>query len=246
MAELAQTIGVIIFMLLIFIAISLLFYNPYLALIIMFIAIIILSVSTDPSSAKIMMKLFTPVIVLLLFLALIFDISGQINSQMILVIILLLFGAGILLTSLVGGLDVGSGTVLAPMILVPTMLAFLIDPTGRLAIFIGSILMFGWVFFVYLLVRKMPPPVDIGFPTKVAIALTNLNPEGKVKIGAEIWNAEVKGRNVSEGEHVLIIGKEGLKLQVVPAKKCPSCGSIFPENEVSDVCPTCGYYFKEQ
>ena len=244
MAELAQTIGAIVFLLLILLAISLFPYNPYLSLIVMFIAIISIAMTTDPSSAKIMMKLFTPVIVLLLFLALIFDIVGEIGSQMFLIIILVLFGAGILITSLIGGLDVGSGIVLAPMIIVPTLLAFLIDPSGRLSILIGSILMFGWVFFVYLLVRKLPPPIEIGFSTKVATAITDLNPEGKVKIGAEIWKAEVKGRDVRKGEIVLIIGKEGLILHVVPARKCPSCGKVFPEEEIRDVCPSCGYYFE--
>ncbi len=239
MPHTGYTVGIIAFLILVLFAISVMVYNPLLGLIILFVAIIILSIVMDPSSAKVLIKLFIPVIVLLLVLSVVTDIFYNMNTQLAVVMVLIIFGAGILVVGLIGGIDASSGVVFAPMIVVPTLLAFLIDPTGSLAVFVASILLFGWMFFVYMLVKNMPPPYPIGFSAKVAVALEDFDGSGKVKIGAEIWNAETRGYKIKKGDEVFIKKIEGLRLIVVPAVRCPNCGEPYPVDSIPERCVKC-------
>ncbi len=239
MPHTGYTVGVIAFLLLVLFAISVMVYNPLLGLIILFVAIILLGIVTDPSSAKVLIKLFIPVIILLLVLSVITDVFYGMNTQWAIVMVLIIFGAGILVVGFIGGVDASSGVVFAPMIVVPTLLAFLIDPSGSLAVFVASILLFGWMFFVYLLVKNMPPPYPVGFSAKVAVALENFDGFGKVKMGAEIWNAETRGYKIKKGDEVFIKEVRGLKLIVVPAVRCPHCGEPYPVDSIPDKCVKC-------
>lgn len=219
-------------------------YNPLLGLIILFVAIIILAMVTDPGSAKILVKLFIPVIILLLVLSVLTSFLTEMTTEMAIITVLIIFGAGILIVGFIGGVDASSGVVFAPMIVVPTLLAFLVDPTGSLAVLVASILLFGWMLFVYFLVRNLPPPYPIGFGSKVGVALTDFDKTGKVKIGAEIWDAETSGYKISKGDEVYILDQKGLRLFVVPAVRCPNCNEPYPINEVPDKCENCGFDLK--
>ncbi|MFC2067483.1 NfeD family protein [Chloroflexota bacterium] len=62
--------------------------------------------------------------------------------------------------------------------------------------------------------RKKPLislPVMVGCKGKVVSQLT---PEGAVKIKGELWTAKSNGRKIGTGEEVIVSGQDGLKLIV--------------------------------
>jgi len=234
-----QSIGAIAFLLLIIFALYIIPYNPILGLVILFSAILIFTISLDPASAKVLFKLFTPILIVLLFLAFVGEYIGGLNREVSIIFVIILFIIVLGLSAIFGGADAGSGLVIAPMIVLPTLLALLADPTGSLAVLVASSLLFGWMFFVYLLIRKPTPRYEIGMSKKVGIALADIAPRGKIKVGAEIWNAVSYGVKIFKGEEVYIIDKKDLELIVVPSLRCPVCGEAFPVTDIPDTCPKC-------
>lgn len=66
-------------------------------------------------------------------------------------------------------------------------------------------------------VRGQKRTVTTGFEGllgKKALAKTELNPDGKVFVSGEIWNAVSENGHVEQGEEVVITGIDGLKLKV--------------------------------
>ena len=47
------------------------------------------------------------------------------------------------------------------------------------------------------------------------VALTDINPKGKVKTGAEIWWAKTTGPPIMAGERVSVLGLSGMTMIVV-------------------------------
>ena len=58
-----------------------------------------------------------------------------------------------------------------------------------------------------------------GFIGEVAIARTDLDPEGMVFLHGELWNAVAEGERIEEGEGVRVVAMEGFKLKVEKLKK---------------------------
>ncbi len=58
-----------------------------------------------------------------------------------------------------------------------------------------------------------------GLIGEVAIARTDLDPEGMVFLHGELWNAVADGERIEEGERVRVVDMEGLKLKVKKADK---------------------------
>jgi len=58
-----------------------------------------------------------------------------------------------------------------------------------------------------------------GLIGEVAIARTDLDPEGMVFLHGELWNAVADGERIEEGERVRVVDMEGLKLKVEKADK---------------------------
>ena len=140
-----------------------------------------------------------------------------------------------------GGLEAKSSLVLSPLIIVPTLFALLYEPTGRLAVMIASSLMFGFLFVTWYLVRKIPPVRDITFPSRIGIAIEDIDPRGRIKIGGEIWWAITRGWRIKKGDKVYIIDKRDLELIVVPVVECPNCGAEYPITHVPENCEKCGF-----
>ncbi len=49
---------------------------------------------------------------------------------------------------------------------------------------------------------------------KTGVVVQEINPEGKIKYGTEIWNAKTDGKQFSEGDKVTIDGFWGMKVLV--------------------------------
>jgi len=59
------------------------------------------------------------------------------------------------------------------------------------------------------------------------VVIDDIDPEGKVRIKDEIWDATAKGEKVEQGERVRIVGSRGLVLVVedVEEKVYPAKGA---------------------
>jgi membrane-bound ClpP family serine protease len=72
-----------------------------------------------------------------------------------------------------------------------------------------------WLFIFTTIILKKQTPV--GLPSMVGSrgkAASNLDPEGMVRIKGELWGATSKEGKISTGEEILVVGEDGLKLQV--------------------------------
>ena len=53
------------------------------------------------------------------------------------------------------------------------------------------------------------------------VAVTDLNPEGSIRIVGEFWQAISEGEMIKSGEQVKVTGMEGMQLTVIPIKEKP-------------------------
>jgi membrane-bound serine protease (ClpP class) len=64
--------------------------------------------------------------------------------------------------------------------------------------------------------RRQPPMIDVDrLYGEEGVAITDLAPRGEVRVGRERWSAEAVGDSISAGAVVRVVGRSGLKLQVV-------------------------------
>ena len=75
------------------------------------------------------------------------------------------------------------------------------------------------LFLFYKIFRAMRAMVYNGMEAmlgKTAVAIQEIDPEGKIKYATEIWNAVTQGQKISQGEEVVINGFSGMSLFVLP------------------------------
>lgn len=73
---------------------------------------------------------------------------------------------------------------------------------------------------VFLILKARRQPVGVAAVTslvgQVAEVRQALNPSGTVQLASELWTAESEGGPVAPGQHVRVVGVDGLKLKVRP------------------------------
>ena len=72
-------------------------------------------------------------------------------------------------------------------------------------------------FLTYIAYRALNKNPQLGFENMIGMsgtAKSKIARKGTVKIGNELWAAEVDGDNIEVGEEVTVIGQTGLKLIV--------------------------------
>jgi membrane-bound serine protease (ClpP class) len=62
--------------------------------------------------------------------------------------------------------------------------------------------------------RKKPTTGGEGLIGKTGTTMTDLDPQGQVMIGGEIWKAFVSSGALEKGSPVKVVGRKGLLLQV--------------------------------
>ncbi len=70
----------------------------------------------------------------------------------------------------------------------------------------------------YVLYRALSKNPLLGFDNmigKSGMTVNQIARRGTIKIGRELWAAEVDGDNIEAGEEVTVIGQTGLKLKVI-------------------------------
>jgi len=83
--------------------------------------------------------------------------------------------------------------------------------------------------------RRKPPMlgVDLLFGEE-GVALSELNPRGEVRVGHERWSAEAVGASIAAGTTVRVVGRSGLKLQVVADPNQVGGAPVAPSVQAPD------------
>ena len=62
--------------------------------------------------------------------------------------------------------------------------------------------------------RKKPVTGTEGIVGEVGVAISNLKPDGEVKVHGEIWNAKSEHGEIKKGDEIVVVSVDNLKLMV--------------------------------
>lgn len=106
----------------------------------------------------------------------------------------------------------------SPLLALPL---FMFLPFGAaLPLYLGVVLGTGLVYFKIVAAMKSKVQTGMeGMRGSEAVVVEEINPEGRVRFGNEIWDATAQGEKFPKGKKVRIFGYQGLKLVVGPLGK---------------------------
>ncbi|MGY5878811.1 MAG: NfeD family protein [Candidatus Thorarchaeota archaeon] len=197
--------------------------DPLIGLILLGVILTLLVITLEPATGKAMAQVTVPLVVIL-FVMEIFLTSLQtvvvFDYWMLLVIGFVLY---MMFTMFTGGssfveggfIDAKVSLKLFPFYGIAIFLSILIDPTRQLTVYImaGTVMGMMGLYFVFL--RDYDEwPAYSQFKYSDIHAISDINPKGKVKTGAEIWWAKTTGPPIKSGEKVVIIGITGMTMIV--------------------------------
>jgi membrane-bound serine protease (ClpP class) len=196
--------------------------QPFIGLILIAILLLLLVMTFEPATGKAMSQVIVPVIILLFVMQVFFQPDYQFDLLQLVILGGVLYFLFAIFTGgggfVEGGfLDAGVTCKLFPLYAVAIILATLADPTNRLTIYIMAGTIFCLMILYFVALRdydKWPVYADYGPERRTALALTDIDPKGKVKTGAEIWWAKSTGSPIKKGEEVIVVGVTGLTMLV--------------------------------
>ncbi|MFQ5832171.1 MAG: NfeD family protein [Candidatus Thorarchaeota archaeon] len=197
------------------------FFDPFVGLILIAIVLTLMVVAVEPASGKAMAQVVVP-IVLILFAMQVFLRPGTEFGAIELIVI-----AGVLFLMLAiftgGGSFVDGGFIdakvslkLFPFYGAAILISIWVDPsrTTTVYIMVGTVMGLMALYAVFLRGYDEWPQYSAYGTGHEVIALSDINPTGKVKVGAEIWWAKTRGPPIREGERVAVIAVSGLTMIV--------------------------------
>jgi len=114
-----------------------------------------------------------------------------------------------------GFMDAKVSLKLFPVYGIAIFLSILIDPTNKLTVYIMAGTVIGMMALYFAFLRnydKWPAYSQMKYADIHAIS--DINPRGKVKTGAEIWWAKTTGPPIKNGEKVVIVDIKGMTMMV--------------------------------
>lgn len=109
--------------------------------------------------------------------------------------------------------------IFMPIIMVAPFLAlwlfYYLPFETALPIYIAVLIIAGFCY--YVMIKSMRAKAKTGLEAMIgreALALENIDPEGKIDLQGEIWTAAARGKKISRGRRVRILGAKGLVLRV--------------------------------
>jgi membrane-bound ClpP family serine protease len=200
---------------------GILIFNPFFGLILVGIILTLMVLTVDPATGKAMAQVTIPIVIILfVFEMFLFGADLIFDPLMIFVVGAILY---ILFAMFTGGGGVMEGGLidaklslkLFPIYGAAIVIAWFLDPTGHMPVYImvGTIFCMMGLYMVFLRNYDKWPEYEYGKMYNVE-ALTDINPKGKVKSGAEIWWAKTTGPPISAGERVRVLGLSGMTMIV--------------------------------
>ncbi|MBS3794393.1 MAG: hypothetical protein KGY80_05835 [Candidatus Thorarchaeota archaeon] len=206
------------------VVINYMFYDPFLGLILLGVLLTLLILSLEPATGKAMAQVVVPLTIILFVFQVLLNPAYDFSLWTLIVIGAIMYLMFAMFTG--GGGFIEGGFIdakvtlkLFPIFGVAIFLSMLADPSYRTTVYImaGTILGLMALYFVFLRGYEDWPEVEYTGP-KIATAITDIDPEGKVKSGAEIWWAKTRGPAIEEGEEVVVRGVMGLTMIVSKAE----------------------------
>jgi membrane-bound ClpP family serine protease len=199
--------------------------DPLVGLMLFGVITTLLVITVEPATGKAMAQVTVPLVIILFIMEIFFtniNSPGEISFPywMLFVIGFILYALFMMFTggsSFVEGgfMDAKVSLKLFPIYGVAIFLSVLIDETHKLTVYImaGTVISLMALYFVFLRdYDKWPAFSQMKYSDIHAIS--DINPKGKVKTGAEIWWARTTGPPIKTGEKVVIVDIKGMTLIV--------------------------------
>lgn len=202
--------------------ISIVLFDPFVGLILVAILLTLMVLTVEPATGKAMATVTIPIVLILFVIevalfgtALIFDPWMLFIVGAILYMMFAMFtGGGGILEG--GFIDAKLSLKLFPIYGVAIFISYWIDPTGHTTVYVmvGTIASLMALYIVFLRGYDKWPQYEYGKMYNIE-AISDINPKGKVKSGAEIWWAKTTGPPISAGERVRVLGISGMTMIVI-------------------------------
>jgi membrane-bound ClpP family serine protease len=199
--------------------------DPLVGLMLFGIILTLLVITLEPATGKAMAQVTVPLVIILFVMEIFFTnlYSPEPLSfpywmlfviGAILYILFMLFTGG---SSFVEGgfMDAKVSLKLFPVYGIAIFLSVLIDDTHKLTVYIMAGTVIGMMALYFAFLRdydKWPAYSQMKYSDIHAIS--DINPRGKVKTGAEIWWARTTGPPIKTGEKVVIVDIKGMTMMV--------------------------------
>jgi membrane-bound ClpP family serine protease len=197
--------------------------DPLVGLILLGVILTLLVITLEPATGKAMAQVTVPLVVILFVMeiyltslrtAVVFDTWMLLVIGFILYIMFTIFTGG---SSFMEGsfIDAKVSLKLFPIYGIAIYLSILIDPSNQLTVYImaGTVMGMMGLYFVFLRDYDKWPAYS-QFKYSDIQAISDINPKGKVKTGAEIWWAKTTGPPIKSGEKVVILSITGMTMIV--------------------------------
>lgn len=198
-----------------------LIFNPFVGLILVAVILTLMVLTVEPATGKAMATVTIPIIIILFVIEialfgadLIFDPWMLFIIGAILYMLFSMFtGGGGILEG--GFIDAKLSLKLFPIYGVAIFISYWIDPTGHMTVYVmvGTIGCLMALYIAFLRGYDQWPQYEYGKMYNI-VALTDINPKGKVKTGATIWWAKTLGPPILTGERVRVLGISGMTMFV--------------------------------
>lgn len=196
-------------------------FNPFYGLILVAVILTLMVLTVDPATGKAMAQVTIPIVIILfVFELVLFGADFVFDPLMIFVVGAILYmmfamftGGGGIIEG--GFIDAKLSLKLFPIYGAAIVIAWFLDPTGHMPVYImvGTIFSLMGLYMVFLRNYDKWPQYEYGKMRNIT-AITDINPKGKVKSGAEIWWAKTTGPPISAGERVRVLGLSGMSMIV--------------------------------
>ncbi len=197
------------------------FISPIIGLILLGVILTLLVITLEPATGKAMAQVTVPLVVILfvieIFLmraTIVFDTWMLLVIGFVLYIMFMMFTGG---SSFVEGgfIDAKISLKLFPVYGIAIFLSMLIDDTRQLTVYIMAGTVMGMMVLYFVFLRDYDKwPAYSQFKYSDIRAVSDINPKGKVKTGAEIWWAKTTGPPIKSGEKVVILSITGMTMIV--------------------------------
>ncbi|MHA1246684.1 MAG: NfeD family protein [Candidatus Thorarchaeota archaeon] len=194
-------------------------FDPFTGLIILAVILTLLVMTLEPATGKAMAQVVIPLIVIL-FVFQVYLNGQEFNVWMLFATAAILF---LMLAMFTGGsglmhggfIDAKLSLKLFPIYGLAIVISALVDPTHRTTVYIMAGTVLGLMILYAAFLRNYDEWPEYQYhATRDLIALTDINPKGKVKAGAEIWWARTIGPPIRKGERVRLIALSGITMIV--------------------------------
>jgi membrane-bound ClpP family serine protease len=212
---------VLLLMSLLSVIIGYVLFDPFVGLILVAIVLTLMVVAVEPASGKAMAQVTVPIVLILFAMQVFFTPGFTFDIVQLIIIAGMLF---LMLAIFTGGggfvdggfIDAKVTCKLFPFYGVAILISVLIDPTRTITVYlmVGTVMGLMVLYGIFLRGYDKWPEYSKYGKMRDVIAISDINPIGKVKAGAAIWRARTDGPPISEGEKVSVLGITGLTMIV--------------------------------